>query len=402
MARPSRSVLARFVALYATAYAAYGVSSPFFPAFLASRRLTPEEIGIALASGTAVRLIAAPLALRLGEMRHALRRVLVISVVLSAVATLALWPAYGFGWVFPLVLLQAATLAPKTGLADALAIARSHATEGRGFEYGWVRGAGSAAFVLGMLCAGQAIVLSGLEVIVLLQTALLLGAAVSGSLVPEMPAGPERVVRASHLGGFATVLRSSSFCALLLVAALVIGSHAMHDAFAVIRWTAAGIGPRTASVLWAESVVAEVVVFLVLGPSFLSRVSPAVAIAIACAAAVVRWIVLALSTRVLLLALVEPLHGLTFALFHLSAMRLVARLVPGMLRATALALYGTLGVGLATALLTLLSGRLYARLGAGGFLVMAALPALALPLTLRLRGRSEVQPNGCTTLASGP
>jgi PPP family 3-phenylpropionic acid transporter len=31
------------------------------------------------------------------------------------------------------------------------------------------------------------------------------------------------------------------------VAALILGSHAMQDAFAVIRWRAVGISPATAS-----------------------------------------------------------------------------------------------------------------------------------------------------------
>jgi PPP family 3-phenylpropionic acid transporter len=43
------------------------------------------------------------------------------------------------------------------------------------------------------------------------------------------------------------------------------------------------------------------------------------------------------------------------------------------------------GIGVATALLTLLSGALYARLGAQGFWAMAALCGVALPLTWRLR-----------------
>jgi hypothetical protein len=45
-----------------------------------------------------------------------------------------------------------------------------------------------------------------------------------------------------------------------------------------------------------------------------------------------------------------------------------------------------LGAAATTALLTLASGRLYARLGADGFLVMALLCAAAAPLTLGLRG----------------
>ena len=73
------------------------------------------------------------------------------------------------------------------------------------------------------------------------------------------------------------------------------------------------------------------------------------------------------SAAVLALALVQPLHGLTFALLHLACMRLLARIVPPGLEGTAQALYGTVGIG-ATCGLTLLSGVLYARVGAQGFL----------------------------------
>ena len=38
------SALPRFVVLYAALYAAFGVSSPFMPAFFAARGLTPEQV----------------------------------------------------------------------------------------------------------------------------------------------------------------------------------------------------------------------------------------------------------------------------------------------------------------------------------------------------------------------
>jgi PPP family 3-phenylpropionic acid transporter len=59
--------------------------------------------------------------------------------------------------------------------------------------------------------------------------------------------------------------------------------------------------------------------------------------------------------------------------------------VPQGLEGTAQAIYGTVGIGTATALFVLVSGVLYARLGAQGFWVMAALCALAFPLTWKLR-----------------
>src|SRR5512145_197128 len=54
---PTMSTLARFVALYAFMYAAFGVSSPFLPAFFADRGLRPEDIGLLLGTGTAIRLV---------------------------------------------------------------------------------------------------------------------------------------------------------------------------------------------------------------------------------------------------------------------------------------------------------------------------------------------------------
>jgi PPP family 3-phenylpropionic acid transporter len=199
----------------------------------------------------------------------------------------------------------------------------------------------------------------------------------------------------SPAGGFRILLRIAQFRNLVIVAALILGSHAMHDAFAVIRWSAAGISPATASLLWSESVAAEVLVFFVIGPALVKRLTPAGAVATAALAGMVRWTVAAQTTDVIALGLVQPLHGITFALLHLACMDLIGRIVPQGLEGTAQAIYGTVGIGAATAVLTFVSGALYARLGAQGFWVMAALCALALPLTLKLRegvfGQSRAQ-----------
>jgi PPP family 3-phenylpropionic acid transporter len=370
------TALPKFLVLYAAMFAAYGVASPFLPSFLGTRGLSAEEIGLALAAGTAVRLFSAPLAGRIGDRLQALRAVLVISIALAAFATLGYLSAQGFWAVLIVVLLHAAALAPMTVLADALALGA------RGFEYGWVRGTGSAAFILGTLLSGQAIGAFGLEVIVALQALLLGAAALTAVRVPELP-HPRAVHRSP---GVPVLLRIARFRNLVLVAALVLGSHAMHDAFAVIRWSAAGISPAVSSLLWSEAVAAEVVVFFFIGPALVTRLTPAGAMALAAAAGVLRWTVMAQSSEVLALALVQPLHGFTFALLHLACMRLLLRIVPQGLEGTAQAFYATVGVGAATAVLTLISGALYGRLGPEAFWVMAALCAAALPLTLKLRG----------------
>ena len=73
-------------------------------------------------------------------------------------------------------------------------------------------------------------------------------------------------------------------------------------------------------------------------------------------------------------------------------MRLIAALVPQHLAATAQAMYA-FGATVTVAALTAASGRLYARLGAQGFLVMALLCAAAAPLALRLRSVRPERPD---------
>lgn len=372
--------LPKFLMLYAAMYAAYGVSSPFLPAFVTERGLRPEDLGFVLAAGTAIRLIAAPLAGRIADRLQALRMVLVVCIALAGAVTLGYLPAHGFALLLGLTLLHAAFLAPMTVLADALALGGSKAGA---FEYGWVRGAGSAAFIAGILLSGQLVGAYGLTAIIWSQALLLVAAALAATRIPELP----HEARRAPAGGTLALLRIARFRHLVLAAALILGSHAMHDAFAVIRWTAAGVSASSASMLWALAVLAEVVVFFAAGPALIARLTPAGAIALAALAGMLRWAVMAQTATLPALVLVQPLHGITFALLHLACMRLISGMVPAGLEATAQAIYATVGIGAATALLTFLSGFLYAQGGARGFWVMCALCAAALPVAWKLRNR---------------
>ena len=380
------NALHRFALLYALMYAAFGVSSPFMPAFFEGRGLAPEQLGILFAAGTAIRLVSGPLGGRLADLTQARRAVLAACQLLAALVAIGLLSAPSFTPLFLTSLLHAAALAPTTALADALALGAAQPRNAHPrFEYGWIRGIGSAAFVIGTLLSGQVVDSWGLTSIIVFQAALLVAAGGAATLVPTP--GRQEPVTAEEFAtqpGVVALLSMPLFRRVMLVSALVLGSHAMHDTFAVIRWSGAGITPAVASALWSESVAAEVVVFFLIGPPLLTRLRPAGVLAVAAAAGVVRWVAMAASTSVIALALVQPLHGLTFAALHLACMRVITAIVPERLAATAQAMYA-LGAGATTALLTLASGWLFATLGAQGFLMMALLCAAAVPLTWGLR-----------------
>jgi PPP family 3-phenylpropionic acid transporter len=354
--------------------------------------MSPETIGILLAAGTTIRLFAGPIAGRIADRHQALRMVLAICMGAGALAALCYLPAYGFWIILGIKLMHDAALAPTTTLADALALNAAEPRDAyRGFEYGYVRGSGSAAFVLGLIASGQLVGVADLSAILWASAGLLAIGVPVALHVPELP----RLAPAVHdpaleRGEVGALVRQPVFRRLVLVAGLVLGSHAMHDGFAVIRWSEAGISAAVSSVLWSEQVAAEVLVFFVVGPMLLRRIDPAVAIAFAAVLAALRWIVMALTSEVWVMALAEPLHGITFALLHLSCMRIIVQVVPQSLSGTAQAIYGAVGVGSSVALLTLVSGMLYGRFGAHGFWAMAALCVLALPLAVSLRHRPQV------------
>lgn len=387
------TALIRFLLLYGALYAGFGVQSPYFPSLLDSRGLRPENIAAVLAAGTAVRLLAGPTAGRLADRFAAPRLVLAICAVAAGVIAPTLLAAQGFWPLLMLGVLYSATVAPLAPLCDTLALAtaapnRPNDAGQPRFHYGWLRGAGSAAFIFGTVLSGQAIGQSGIAIVVWLNAGLFAATAYIARLVPAvLPAHDAARPGASEDGvrGLGALLRLPLYRRIVLVAALILGSHAMHDSFAVIRWSAAGIGPGVAGLLWSLSVAAEVVVFLFVGRPLLDRLGPARCAMLAAAAGLVRWIIMAETTWLPALATVQPLHGLTFALLHLTCMRLLAECVPERLAATALTVYGTVGIGAPTALLILASGQLYAHFGAHGFWTMAALCAAALPVARTLR-----------------
>jgi MFS transporter, PPP family, 3-phenylpropionic acid transporter len=388
------SALHRFVTLYALMYAAFGASSPFLPAFFQEQGLKPEQLGILFGLGTAIRLVSGPLCGRLADRTQALRALLAWCAALAAVVAFGLLSAHGFSALLIISVVHAAALAPITTLADALALGAAVSRDGNTrFQYGWVRGSGSAMFIIGTMVSGQVVGAWGLGSIIGLHGALLIAAAGAAMLTPR-PGCQEVLViaTAARPSGIAELLRMPRFRRVMLVSALVLGSHAMHDTFAVMRWSAADITPTMASALWSESVAAEVVVFFIIGPSLVQRLGSAGAIALAAGAGVLRWVVMAWTANVMALALVQPLHGLTFAALHLACMHVIAVIVPQRLAATAQALYA-LGAGGATALLMLASGGLYASFGAQGFFVMAALCALVPPMTFKLRSVSPPTDN---------
>jgi MFS transporter, PPP family, 3-phenylpropionic acid transporter len=378
-----RGPLPAYLILYGTLYLAYGTESAYLPEFLRSHGLEIEQVGLALAAGTIVRIIAGPLIGHLADYLEATKQILAVAAFLSGVIGIAYLVAYGAAPLMTVIVCHAAATASLAPLCDTLSVAAS--AKGRTFQYGWVRGAGSIAFIAGTLMSGQLIDRFGLASIIIGSSAFFILMMVSAVTLQSPLTDPKP--SATRQGGAVALLWGiPAYRRLIVVAFLVIGSHALNDTFAVIQWRAAGYSSWVISLMWSEAVLAEVLVFFVLGPWLITRLGPARAVGIAAGAGMLRWGIMASTAAVPAPVAAQALHGFTFALLHLAAMAVIARNVPDRLAATAQTLYGTGALGIASAFMTTASGYLYGALGAQAFWAMAALCAFALPL---VRGLSS-------------
>ena len=102
---------------------------------------------------------------------------------------------------------------------------------------------------------------------------------------------------------------------------------------------------------------------------------------------VVRWVLLGASTELAVLVLGQLLHGVTFCISHLGAVRFMTRQLPAEQQIPTQALYAALGLGMTVAALMAICGVLFEPLGGGIFFIMVL---VVLPVfVLRLRGEHE-------------
>ena len=372
----------RLALFYGAVFAVLGILAPFWPVWLAARGLEAEEIGIVLAVVLAVRVFANPAIAHVADRIGERRRPIVFLAGASTLAFALYVAADGFWAILAVTALFSASRAGVLPLGESLAMMT---TTERRIDYGRVRLWGSLTFIAGAALTGELLVGRSAEIVYWLTLAALAVAFVACLALPDVrPPPAER--RHLPLRALAT---QPLFLLFMVSAALVQGSHAVYYAFSTLHWQAAGHSSFVIGLLWAEGVIAEIILFAFSG-RVVAALGPAGLIALGGLAGALRWVVTAETTDLAALAVVQALHAFTFGAAHLGAMHFITRSVPPALTGTAQSLYAAVVAGIGMGLATLAAGSLYETFTGGAFYAMAVMGvlggALALVLMRRWRG----------------
>ncbi|HXA37664.1 MAG TPA: MFS transporter [Phenylobacterium sp.] len=377
--------------VYGAIFIGTGVSSPYLPVWFAHHGLNGGRIGLILSLPMLARAFTAPL-LAVWADSFRLRRtalVLLSAGVTAAYAAMVL-PLGFAGWavVWFAASSMFTTLSP---LADVIVLRRARVD---GFNFGWPRGIGSAAFIVGNVGMGAILTRGSPElVLVWMVAAAGLSALAARFLLPPDPVREEGHAGdlSDRLAGLSGLLRDPVFMTAVVSAGLIQSAHAFYYAFSTLAWKRQGIPENLTGVLWAVGVSAEIVFMWFLEP-WRRRMGPRHLLTLGAAAAIVRWSALALSPPLWMLFPLQALHALSYAATFFASLLLVERLSTPRNASAAQALNSALSGGVLSGLATMASGPLFDRFGARGYLLMAAMCAVGLVGALRLHGLRRLDP----------
>lgn len=370
----------RYASFYGGFFLTAGILLPFWPLWLENRGLGAVQIGIILALGPWVRVLANPVVAQIADRSGRAKTVLAVFAGLSVIAFAGFIPAQGFWWILAVGVFAAFCFPAMLPISESQVMG---AVLRHKLDYGRIRLWGSITFIIATLGAGRLLTGRDPDLVLYLVLAALAATFVAALSFPRAPADTHQEERS----GIATLLTQPRFVLFVVTASLLQASHAVLNGFATLHWRAAGISETIIGGLWAEGVIAEIALFSVSG-FFVARLGPLGLLAIAGVSGIVRWTVLAQTTDLTALLAVQVLHGITFGAVHLGAMHFVARNAPPGLSATAQGIYASAS-GLAMGLAMIGAGGLFGAFGGEAFFAMAAISAAgtALVAVLWLRNR---------------
>lgn len=368
---------------YFVYFCAIGIYTPFWSPYLALRGFGPVEIGLLLAIAAGVRsigpLVFAWLADTSGRPTALLRFAALLSLLSFAALPLlsslfgfiVMMAAFSFGWNSIAPALDARTLG---GIGPTSA------------RYGRIRVWGSIGFIVMAWLGGWLFERAGYEWVPILMMAFIVA-----TLAATLSLGSSPVVAAAGTPtSFRSALRTRPVLVALTVALLISLSFGPYYAFFSLYLESFGISRSVIGFLWALGVIAEIGVFAA-GGTLLAKYSIRTLLMAAAIATAVRWSVIALMPQSLfLLALVQLLHCMGFAVLHFAIVLTAQRLFPADAAARGQALFSSVGYGIGGTLGSIAGGLVWSAISPAAAYLFAAVAVVcaALCAALGLRGTS--------------
>lgn len=382
-------------------FAGFGCLIPFLPLWLEKvHGFTGAEIGVVLAIAGFSRALAGPLTAAWADGRSDRRAPLFMFTIVLTAGFLILYFLRSFVAVFALILVLDIAF---WGLLPVVETTLLRLTRRGWPPYGVARGLASAAFVVGTTTVGYLLDRTGTSWpiwgFLLAISAVMIAASAWMPREPRTARAEVREPFGERLAGGLGMLRNPAFTLFIFAAGLIQASAAfLYTAGSLVWVNVQHFSGNTVALLWNIGTLAEVGFLIFLG-GWSARFRPETLIVAGGIGAVVRWTGLALLPPLWILIPLQLLHAFSFAATFLGGMRFIQTMYGDDRTPTAQMIYMGLANAPTYAAAVLVSGPLYDRVGAPGYLAMTGVAAAGLVLAVMLRARHGRLPSSVESVA---
>ena len=342
----------RLASFYFAYFLMLGGIAPFFSLYLNKLGFSGVQIGILLALMPLARVVAPPAWAWLADHQGSRRSLVRITTAAAAVSCAGFLFAKSFAALFVVIVFLNVFWCAALPLVEATTMAH---LKGRLGDYGRIRVWGSVSFVLSVVALGQILDRTG---ILWLPVMLLVLFTVNAMAAWILPVDRAHAHHEEH-APLVETLRRPEVLALFAACFLMAAAHGPYNTFYSIHLVEHGYSKSAVGWMWALSVLAEIMVFLLM-PRLLRRFSIPAIMSFSLGCAVVRFLIVGWFTQyVVLTALAQTMHAATFGAHHAAALAAIHQFFRGPTQSRGQALYTSFGFGAGGVLGGLASGWLW-------------------------------------------
>ncbi|MEK5163453.1 MFS transporter [Paenibacillus sp. FSL R5-0527] len=344
--------------LRAFTFTVYGTSvlvSSYFPLFYAQLGFTSSQIGLLYALGPMISLFSNLLWSLASDRYKTIKRILLILLAGQAALAFVLSESTAFSVIIAVITVFYFFYYPVFPLSDTILISTANRYR---INFISIRLFGSVGFAVFAIAIGYVLDRVGSANTMWVEMAVAGLALLLVLWVKDQPASLAKM----NLSGIWTILKQKELLWFFgCVFCLAIGTR-MNDAFLTISLKELGAGENLIGWAMLASSLSEIPVFIYL--SFHGdKYKELPLLLFASLLFAVRFFLMGLTQSAYGILLIQMMHGLTFGVFYVTAIRMLTRLVPEQFRATGMAFYTIMWSSLSGLLSGTFGGIVFEQLG---------------------------------------
>lgn len=345
-----------FSVYYFVFFIAMASTQPFLSLYLDEKGMSSTQIGLLLAAGSCIGMIAQPILGYINDRASDARRLLFWAALLSPILFAGYALLHQF-WTLFVVSIAVAVVQSASPIADAMAVQEGGRS---GFSYGQVRLWGALSFAIGTSVAGYLYSIVGIQLAFTIYGVLTVLILVTILKMPK-----ETVVlheQENLFQGIWNVARNPKLTSFIVLCFILSTAITINAVYLPLYFKTLGYPMRFVGLNFTVAALTEVPLFY-LSDKLMSRFGHVRVLMIGTLLYTVKYAVMAFAPGAFTVIAIQVLDGVGYAFYWSAGVQVVAMLAPEGRSATAQTLYGAIASSLSSIVGSSLGGFLLDKFG---------------------------------------